>query len=79
MHPDILVRDGAAQGVLKDVHKEVAQLILSDPDYLSQDNLNVNEDLINFQNGLLHVSGDSVSLLPHTQFTMGLFPTFSAT
>ncbi len=64
---------------MKDVYKEVAQLILSDLDYLSQDNLNVNEDLSNFQNGLLHVSGDSVSLLSHTQFTMGLFPTISAT
>ena len=48
------------------VVKEVAQLILSDLDYLSQDNLNVNEDLINFQNGLLRVSGDTVKLLPHS-------------
>lgn len=48
------------------VVKEVAQLILSDLDYLSQDRLNVNEDLINFQNGLLRVSGDSVALLPHS-------------
>ena len=48
------------------VVKEVAQLILSDLDYLSQDRLNENEDLINFQNGLLRVSGDSVALLPHS-------------
>ena len=48
------------------VVKEVAQLILSDLDYLSQDNLNTNEDLINFQNGLLRVSGDNVTLLPHS-------------
>ena len=48
------------------VVKEVALLILSDLDYLSQDRLNENEDLINFQNGLLRVSGDSVTLLPHS-------------
>lgn len=48
------------------VVKEVAQLILSDLDYLSQDRLNENEDLINFQNGILRVSGDSVTLLPHS-------------
>ncbi len=48
------------------VVKEVAQLILSDLNYLSQDNLNANEDLINFQNGLLRVSGNSVKLLPHS-------------
>lgn len=48
------------------VVKEVALLILSDLDYLSQDRLNENEDLINFQNGLLRVSGDNVTLLPHS-------------
>lgn len=46
--------------------KETVQLILSDLDYLSQDDLNADEDIINFQNGLLKVSGDSVQLLPHS-------------
>ena len=46
--------------------KEVAQLILSDLDYLSQDELNSDESVINFQNGLLQVTGDSISLLPHS-------------
>ena len=45
--------------------KETVQLILSDLDYLSQDDLNSREDIINFQNGLLQVSGSSVTLLPH--------------
>ena len=48
------------------VVKEVAQLILSDLDYLSQDKLNEREDIINFRNGLLRVSGDSMALLPHS-------------
>ena len=46
--------------------KEAAQLILSDLDYLSQDDLNSDESVINFQNGLLRVSDASVSLLPHS-------------
>ena len=45
--------------------KETVQLILSDLDYLSQDDLNAREDIINFQNGFLQVSGSSVTLLPH--------------
>ena len=48
------------------VIREVVQLLLSDLDYLPQDRLNANEDLINFQNGLLRVSGSSVELLPHS-------------
>ena len=48
------------------VVKESVQLILSDLDYTSQDDLNVNEGIINFQNGLLQVSGDEVKLIPHT-------------
>ena len=46
--------------------KEAVQMILSDLDYLSQDDLNTDEDVINFQNGLLRVSGSSVTLLPHS-------------
>ena len=46
--------------------KEAVQLILSDLDYLSQNDLNADEDVINFQNGLLRVSGSSMTLLPHS-------------
>ena len=52
--------------VKMNVVKEAVQLILSDLDYLSQDDLNTDEDVINFQNGLLRVSGSSVTLLPHS-------------
>ncbi len=47
--------------------KEAVQLILSDLDYLSQEDLNADEDIINFQNGLLRISGNSVMLLPHAR------------
>lgn len=46
--------------------KEAVQMILSDLDYLSQDDLNADEDIINFQNGLLRVSGSGINLLPHS-------------
>lgn len=52
--------------VKMNVVKEAVQLILSDLDYLSQDDLNANEGIINFQNGLLQVSGDELKLIPHT-------------
>ena len=52
--------------VQMNVVKEAVQLILSDLNYLSQDDLNADEDVINFQNGLLRVSGSSVTLLPHS-------------
>ena len=48
------------------VVKETVQLIMSDLSYLSQDDLNADEDIINFQNGLLRVSGADMTLLPHT-------------
>ena len=51
--------------VKMNVVKEAVQLILSDLDYLSQDDLNSNEDVINFKNGLLCVTGDKLSLQPH--------------
>lgn len=52
--------------VKMNIVKEAVQLILSDLDYLSQEDLNADEDIINFQNGLLRVSGSSVTLLPHS-------------
>ena len=52
--------------VKMNVVREAVQLILSDLDYLPQDNLNANEGIINFQNGLLTVSEDDVKLIPHS-------------
>ena len=46
--------------------KEVVSLLLSDLDYTSQESLNQDEDIINFQNGLLKISGDQTELIPHT-------------
>ena len=46
--------------------KEVAQLLLSDLNYVSQTDLNCHEDLINFQNGLLQVTGNTTTLFPHS-------------
>lgn len=48
------------------VVKEAVQLLLSDLDYHAQSELNNDEDIINFQNGLLRVSGNSMTLLPHS-------------
>ena len=45
---------------------ETLQHILTDLTYVSQDELNADETLINFKNGLLRVTADSVTLLPHT-------------
>lgn len=45
---------------------ETLQHITTDLNYVSQDELDANEHLINFRNGLLHVSDDRVSLIPHT-------------
>ena len=46
--------------------KETTQLILSDLNYLTQEDLNADENIINFQNGLLQISGSSTTLLPHS-------------
>lgn len=40
--------------------------IMTDLNYVSEDDLNSDESLINFQNGLLRVTADSLTLLPHT-------------
>lgn len=45
---------------------EALQHIITDLNYVSQDELNANEDLINFQNGLLHVTENEIKLIPHT-------------
>lgn len=61
-----LISDYNEELVKMSAVKEAVQLILSDLNYLSQDDLNTDEDIINFQNGLLRVSGDGIALLPHT-------------
>lgn len=45
---------------------EVLQHISTDLNYVGQDELDANEDLINFKNGLLHVTEKDVNLIPHT-------------
>ena len=45
---------------------ETMQHITSDLNYLGQDDLNADESVINFQNGLLKVNGQSTELIPHT-------------
>ena len=45
---------------------EVLQHITTDLNYVSQDELDANENLINFKNGLLSVSADALTLIPHT-------------
>ena len=44
---------------------EAYQNILTDRNYISQDDLNSREDIINFRNGLLYVSADELRLESH--------------
>lgn len=45
---------------------EALQHITTDLNYVGQDELDANENLINFKNGLLSVSEDALTLTPHT-------------
>lgn len=45
---------------------EAYQNILTDRNYISQNDLNSREDVINFRNGMLVVREDSLKLLPHS-------------
>ena len=45
--------------------KEVISLLLSDVSFTHQDDLDLDESVINFQNGLLRVTGDQPVLMPH--------------
>ncbi|MCQ2414064.1 MAG: phage/plasmid primase, P4 family [Clostridia bacterium] len=45
---------------------EVFGLITTDLNYVAQDDLNANESLINVENGLLRVTADEITLLPHS-------------
>ena len=45
---------------------ETLQHITTDLNYVSQDDLDADENLINFENGLLHVTDTEIELMPHT-------------
>ncbi len=45
---------------------EVLQMINTDLDYVTQDQLDADESIINFQNGLLHITATTTELLPHS-------------
>jgi putative DNA primase/helicase len=45
---------------------EAYNQIITDLNYVAQDALNSIEDLINFNNGLLHIQEDEMTLLPHS-------------
>lgn len=45
---------------------EALQHITTDLNYVSQDELDANENLINFRYGLLHVTENDINLVPHT-------------
>ena len=45
---------------------ETFQDISTDLTYICQDDLNTDEDLINFKNGLLRVTAAETTLMPHT-------------
>ena len=73
-----LYADGMIMGIIKkyiadyderlvrmSILNEVLGLLTTDLNYISMDKLNTDEGIINFTNGLLKVTGDSVQLLPH--------------
>jgi len=45
---------------------EAYSQVTTDLNYVSQDDLNANEDLINFQNGLLRITESNATLVPHS-------------
>lgn len=45
---------------------EVYNQLITDLNYVNQGALNADEDLINFQNGLLRVTATELTLLPHS-------------
>ncbi len=45
---------------------EAYNQVTTDLNYVSQDDLNTNEDLINFQNGLLRITESDATLVPHS-------------
>ena len=72
---DTAMMHGIIKGIIADYDeelvkmstiKEVVNLLLADLEYTSQECLNQDESIINFQNGLLKISGDHTELIPHT-------------
>ena len=61
-----IIADYDEELVKMSIIKEVVSLLLSDLEYTSQEYLNQDESIINFQNGLLKISGDQTELIPHT-------------
>ena len=61
-----LIADYDEELVKMSTIKEVVNLLLSDLEYTSQEQLNKDEGLINFQNGLLKIDGERLELIPHT-------------
>ena len=61
---DIIARYDENFVTMRDV-KETYDLLVKDRDYVRQEDLNADESVINFCNGLLKVSADSLELLPH--------------
>lgn len=52
---------------------EVLQHITTDLNYVSQDELDTNENLIIFKNDLLHVTDKEINLIPHTEILSNHF------
>lgn len=59
------IADFNPQLVQMRVVNEVYNQLSTDLDYKEQSDLNIDESIINFQNGLLHISGDDLALTEH--------------
>lgn len=71
--PDML--KGVIKGYIADYDEEMVKMnpvneaynqIITDTNYISQDELNADEGIINFRNGLLSLKSDKPHLLPHS-------------
>ena len=71
--PDML--KGVMKGYIAEYDEELVSMgkvaeaynqVITDLNYVSQDDLNTNEDLINFSNGLLRITESNTTLVPHS-------------
>ncbi|MGI6711178.1 MAG: DNA primase family protein [Bacillota bacterium] len=71
--PDML--KGVMKGYIAEYDEELISMgkvaeaynqVTTDLNYVSQDDLNANEDLINFSNGLLRIAENNATLVPHS-------------
>ena len=71
--PDML--KGIIKGYIADYNEELVKMnnvneafnqLMTDTNYISQSELNSDENIINFKNGLLSLKGNEPKLLPHT-------------